>query len=145
MADAAAIQQEMFETIQQRDFLHLRDLYHPEYAYLGADGTSGGIELGLAVAETYTGAFPDLTMTVEHQHVVSGDISIMEITATGTHLAELQGIEPTGRTVSVRVCNVVECKDGKVWREREYFDGLSLMQQLGIIPASGGEGVDPPQ
>lgn len=57
--------------------------------------------------------------------------------ATGTHLGELQGIAPTGRTVTARVCNVIEVKDGKIWREREYYDALSLMQQLGVIPAGG--------
>jgi len=137
MADAAALQQEMFEAVQQRDFVHLRDLYHPEYSYLGADGSVGGIDVGIAVAETYTSAFPDMTMTVEHHHAVSGDLSIMEIVAAGTHLGDLQGIAPTGRAVSVRVCNVVEVKDGKIWREREYYDGLSMMQQLGVIPADG--------
>ncbi len=29
-------------------------------------------------------------------------------------------------------CNVVEARDGKIHRERDYFDTLSLMQQLGL-------------
>ena len=134
MADAAALQQEMFEAVQQRDFIHLRDLYHPEYTYIGSDGTEGGIDMGVAVAETYTSAFPDLVFDVQHHHAVGGDVSVMEFVATGTHLGELQGIAPTGRTVSVRVCNIIEVKDGKIWCEREYFDPLALMQQLGVIP-----------
>ena len=134
MADAAALQQEMFEAVEQRDFVHLRDLYHPEYEYLGADGQAGGIDLGVGVAETYTAAFPDVAFTVEHHYPVSGDVSVMEFVATGTHRGELQGIAPTGRSIAVRVCNVIEVKDGKIWREREYFDVMSLMQQLGVIP-----------
>lgn len=39
----------------------------------------------------------------------------------------------TGRAVEVVVCNIIEAQDGRIVREREYFDGLSIMRQLGII------------
>jgi ketosteroid isomerase-like protein len=34
--------------------------------------------------------------------------------------------------VTIPVCNIVEFRDGKVYAEREYFDTLFLMQQLGV-------------
>ena len=59
---------------------------------------------------------------------------VREFDATGTHQAELQGIPPTGKKITVLVCDVVTTKDGKVLSEREYYDQLGMMQQLGVIP-----------
>jgi predicted ester cyclase len=133
MADAASIHLEMFEAVQTFDFDRLRDLYHADYEYSGSDGTVGGIDVGVGVAETYTRAFPDLTFAIDHQ-TSCGDTSVIELTARGTHQGELEGIAPTGKAVEVVVCNIIDVKDGKVYREREYFNALSMMQQLGVIP-----------
>jgi steroid delta-isomerase-like uncharacterized protein len=135
MADAASIHVEMVETVQARDVDRLRDLYHLDYSYWGADGTTGGADVGLAVAEMYATAFPDLTLTIDHQ-TSCGDVSVVEFTARGTHLADLDGLPATGKSVEVPVCNIIEVKDGKILREREYFNALAMMQQLGVIPES---------
>ena len=42
------------------------------------------------------------------------------------------GVAPTGRKVTVPICDVIDVRDGKVFAEREYFD----MQQLGVAPAA---------
>ena len=62
-------------------------------------------------------------------------MSFIEATATGTHQAELEGIPATGKFVTMTLANAITVKDGKVVGEREYYDQLSLMQQLGVIPA----------
>jgi len=36
----------------------------------------------------------------------------------------------------VPICNVIELRDGKVYREREYMDMLAIMSQLGV-PVAG--------
>ena len=133
MADAASIHLEAVEAVATRNFDRLRELYHPDYQYTSSDGTTGGIDAGVAVAETYTAAFPDLTMTVAHQ-ISCGDESVVEILARGTQQGDLPGVPATGRAVEVTVCNIVEVKDGQIIRERDYFDALSMMQQLGVIP-----------
>src|SRR5258706_3403960 len=98
MADAAALHEEMIETVQKRDFGRLRELCHPDYEYRDNTGESGGIDVGVGVAEMYTTAFPDLV--IETRHAFSnGDVSVVEFTATGTHQAELQGIAPTGKRI----------------------------------------------
>jgi steroid delta-isomerase-like uncharacterized protein len=132
MADVASLHQEMFECIQRRDFDRLRALYHPEYRYESADGTSGGVEEGLAMAKTYTTAFPDLAFTVRSEFS-SGSKSVMELTAKGTHKEELEGIPATGKTVAIPVCNVLEERDGLIIRECDYFDNYSFLKQLGVV------------
>ena len=134
MANAMALQLAMLDAVNCRDFNRLRNLYHPDYVYMSADGTEHkGADVGVAVAETYTRAFPDLTFEIRHRFAPSPDVSIIELTARGTHQAMLEGIPATGRAVEVAVCNVVEVQDGLIVREREYYDGLAIMRQLGVI------------
>jgi steroid delta-isomerase-like uncharacterized protein len=134
MANAAAVQMDMLDALKSRNFERLGSLYHPDYVYMGGDGVEQkGAEAGVAVAQTYTRAFPDMTFEIRHQFAPGTDVAILELTVRGTHLAELDGIPATGRTVEVVVCNVVEAQDGLIVREREYFDALSIMRQLGVI------------
>jgi steroid delta-isomerase-like uncharacterized protein len=136
MADAAAIAIEMLDKVNARDIEGIRDLLHPDYTYCGADGVEQkGVDVGVGVVVTFTTAFPDLQLALRHQ-VTDGDVTVIEMTATGTHQAELEGIPATGRSVEVVVADVITVKDGKVISEREYYDQLSLMQQLGVIPAA---------
>jgi steroid delta-isomerase-like uncharacterized protein len=132
--DAASLQTEMFEAVRARDFARLRELYHPDYVYTSCDGVEQiGPDAGVAVAETYATAFPDLSFEVRHQWAPSADVSIMEFTGVGTHDGPLGDIPATGRRVEVLVCNIVEARDGRIFREREYYDSLNVMQQLGVV------------
>ena len=134
MADAAAIAAEMVEKVNTRDIEGFREMLHPDYTYQGAGGpVQQGVEVGVGVVETFTKAFPDLKLTITSQYT-EGDVSIVEFTATGTHEAELEGIPATGKSVTVKVADVVTVRDGKVLGEREYYDQLGMMQQLGVIP-----------
>jgi ketosteroid isomerase-like protein len=55
--------------------------------------------------------------------------------ARGTHTGPLGPIPATGKSAEVVVCDIVEIRDGKIYREREYYDQLTMMQQLGVMPA----------
>jgi steroid delta-isomerase-like uncharacterized protein len=137
MADAASLQSAMFEAVRTRDFTRLRELYHPGYVYMSGDGVEQiGPDCGVAVAESYTTAFPDLSFEVRGQYAPSADVAIMEFTGVGTHEGPLGDIPPTGKRVRVLACNVVEARDGRIFREREYYDSLDVMQQLGVVIAA---------
>jgi hypothetical protein len=41
-------------------------------------------------------------------------------------------IPATGRTVTLKLCDVTEFRDGKVKSQRSYFDTASMMAQLGL-------------
>jgi steroid delta-isomerase-like uncharacterized protein len=109
----------------------------PDYTYTGADGNERpGIQAGLDVARMFAAAFPDATLTVDNVYV-AGNVVIAEMTGRGTHGGDLMGIAPTHRAVTIKICNVMELRDGKIHREREYFDMASMLAQLGVssIPA----------
>lgn len=133
VTEALTVQRTMFAAVQRGDIEALRDLIHPEYTYTGSDGVEQpGADAGIAVAELYTTAFPDLTIEELHSWTPAEDVSIMELRFRGTHTGPLGEIPPTGRRAEGTLCNVVEVRDGRVRREREYFDELSLLRQLGL-------------
>ena len=133
MSDSANIMRQYMEAIPRRDFDRIRQLFHPQYSYTGGDGQrQEGPEAGVAVAQMYTAAFPDLKLDVKHMHAAGDDVVITEFIVRATHQGELMGIAPTGRKVEVLVCNVIEVRDGRIYAEREYLDTAHLMQQLGV-------------
>jgi steroid delta-isomerase-like uncharacterized protein len=134
MADAAAIHLEYLESVNKHDLERIRELLHEGYTYLGADGVQQeGPDAGVALVEGYLIAFPDLRLDVTHSHMC-GDASVLEVVARGTHQGELEGMPATGKSIELTICDVIEVRDGKVYREREYFDQMTMMQQLGVNP-----------
>ena len=135
MSDAASIARESTEAWNRRDWARYRDLLHAEYTYTGGDGQQQkGPEAGMAIAQMFANAFPDGRIDVQSIHA-AGNVAIVEFTGRGTHKGDLMGIAPTGRPISIPVCNVVEVRDGKIYAEREYMDMMHMMQQLGVAPA----------
>jgi hypothetical protein len=65
--------------------------------------------------------------------VTQGDISICEFIGRGTRKGELMSVKPTGKSVEIHVCDIVEVRNGKVYRAREYMDMLTLMAELGAV------------
>lgn len=132
MQDLKNMVEQIMEAIPRRNFGMIRQMLHPQYSFTGGNGQrQEGPEAGIAVIEMYTNAFPDLSMEIKHMNV-AGNTVITEFIARGTHKGELMGISPTNRQVNVPVCTISEFLDGKVYSEREYFDTMYMMQQLGV-------------
>ncbi len=87
------------------------------------------------VAEVRTG-FPDFKLEIK-QRVAEGNRIVTQWTCTGTHQGEFQGIPPTGKRISITGLALVRIEDGKVVDERVYFDRLTMLEQLGAVPATG--------
>ena len=43
------------------------------------------------------------------------------------------GIAPTGKSIAMQACSVVEVRNGKAVRGRLYADNATLFQQLGVL------------
>lgn len=138
MSSAASIHREIAECWNRRDFDGMRKLCHSEYTFTGSDGkvAAGGQEGGLQVARMWASAFPDGRLEVK-QVYVQGDTAIAEMVGRGTHKGNFLGNAPTGKSVEVVICNVIELRDGKAYREREYLDMLSILTQIGAITEPG--------
>lgn len=125
------IHKQLFQAWNDRDFDAYSALLHPEYSYTGGDGKemTGGPSTGVAIAKLYASAFPDSAITVTNVYQSAG-VSVCEFVARGTHGGDLMGIPASGRRVEIHVCNVIELRDGKAWREREYMDMATMMAQI---------------
>ena len=135
MSDAASIARESIEAWNRRDWARWRELLHPQYTYTGGDGQlQKGPDVGLAVGQMFATAFPDGRIDLKSVHV-AGDIAVVEFIGRGTHNGDLMGIAPTGRQITIPVCEIYDLRDGKIYAERQYMDMMHLMQQLGVAPA----------
>ena len=82
----------------------------------------------------YLAAFPDMQMHAE-EVLVSGDKTVTRARATGTHQGELMGMPPTGKSVDVKLIDIMQFNDAGMVREHwGLMDMFSMMQQLGAIP-----------
>ena len=79
-------------------------------------------------------AFPDSKWSVEEQ-IAEGSKVLTRFIWTGTHQGEFLGIPATNRSVRVWGMVIDRFEHGKVKLTRILLDTLSMMQQLGVVPA----------
>ena len=95
-----------------------------------------GIDQVIAMWQEGTIAFPDIYGTFVNSYVSGTNVVCDEVIGRGTHTGPLQtpdGVIPaTGKSFEIRSCRVVEIEGDKVKVIRNYFDGLTMMQQLGL-------------
>jgi predicted ester cyclase len=100
---------------------------------LHPDGIRGA--QGLAeMVEGYRRALAGLTVKIDHQFT-EGDYVATRSTLSGRHEGELMGTPPTGREVSFTMLTISRCRDGRIEEEWEIADTVSLLQQIGALPA----------
>ena len=134
MSTVAIIHREIANLWNQRDWSGLRDGLHSGYSYTSGLGKEMTGEAMLNIAMMFTNAFPDGKLEVK-QVYTQGDVAIAETVSRGTHQGELLGAAATGKSVELPICNVIELRDGKVYREREYMDMLTVMTEIGVVKA----------
>jgi predicted ester cyclase len=78
--------------------------------------------------------FPDLHATIEDLLAV-GDKVAVRVTWTGTHKGRFLDIHPTGKRVKVTGFDMVRIEGGKLVEHWGQVDMLSMMGQLGFLPA----------
>ena len=83
---------------------------------------------------------PDVHFPLEDQRVLVAEdgtwaVSTWRMIGTMTGRADPPGYEPTGKTANVAGSCLYELRDGRIARHTIVYDGLDLMQQLGLMPA----------
>jgi steroid delta-isomerase-like uncharacterized protein len=80
----------------------------------------------------FRSAFPDVNLAIED--IFSEDkYVIFRSTMSGTHQGVFQGIQPTGKTVTITLIDVIRVEHGKFiehWGGPDLFD---LLKQLGAV------------
>ena len=97
-----------------------------------------GVQENIALAKGWKTAFPDVKGTITNAFA-SGDNVTVEITWQGTHTGPLEGpmgtIPATGKRITVKSVQVARLEGGKAKENRQYFDLLGMLAQLGVLPA----------
>jgi len=87
-------------------------------------------------------AFPDMHWSIEEQMAEDNRV-LTRFLWSGTHQGEFFGIPATNRVVRVWGMVIDRFEGRKVKSTRILMDTLSLMQQLGVVPAAPESGSNP--
>jgi steroid delta-isomerase-like uncharacterized protein len=126
------------EALTNRDWTVFDDLVAEdcEWTDVPSGRTIRGVVELVDACRAFTTAFPDFS--VESVRLIGqGDLVANEWSARGTHDRPLPRPDgghyaPTGRSFARTGVGIVELRDGKVVRYRDYFDRQTMTEQLGL-------------
>lgn len=122
------------EQVVGKGRVDLIDEFMVENIALHGTGLASGLSAVGQWAVTLDSAFPDRQVTVDDV-VAEGDRVVARTTLTGTHQGEMEGIPATGKAISQPSITIFRLANGKIAEGWFVTDNLSMMQQLGVIPA----------
>ena len=103
------------------------------YPQPGVPPTREGLKQTLQALKT---AFPDLRYTIEDS-IESGDKIVHRLTGTGTMKADFMGMPASGKRATWTEIHIGRVANGRLTEHWGLVDQLSLLVQLGIVPAPG--------
>jgi steroid delta-isomerase-like uncharacterized protein len=135
-ANKQVIREFLEDVINQGRFDRANDLVKEDFVELEPlPGQRQGREGLVAVLAQFRAAFPDIHWDI-FEMVAEGDKVVTRFTWAGTHRDTFLGIPGTGKHVEVKGVVIDRLESGKMADSRILMDTLSLLQQLGVVPAS---------
>ena len=92
-----------------------------------------GIDSARAYYANFLTGFSDIQFVIKDVFG-QGDKLVKYWNFKGTHTGDFFGIPATGKSVSLDGTTLVRMSNGKIAEERDFFDNLDFMTQLGLIP-----------
>ena len=97
-----------------------------------------GLEENRADMENWTNTFSDMKVEVLN-NVESGNTVVTEMKMSGVNTGDMEmpdgsKIPATGKSVEMRGCQVAEFEDGKMTKATQYYNMMTMMAQLGLMP-----------
>ena len=116
----------------------LDGLYTENYVYHGPAllGDLRGPTAFKDMAKGFVDPIADFRETVQAQ-VADGEMVVTRLNGSGRHTGELMGAAPTGKEIKWTAIIMSRFEDGKIAEEWAEFDGLSFLQQIGVVPQLG--------
>jgi len=133
MADNATLIRSLYDAWNAHDFEAGADAMAPDgtITFMGTGETFTGPDGARKFGKMWATAFPDGTITVETV-VSEGDRVVVEYTGRGTHTGPYEtamgAVPATGKSVTMRLRDVCDLKDGKVTAQRTYLDTGAMMR-----------------
>jgi predicted ester cyclase len=112
------------------------DIIAPGFTFQAAGFPPMDLEGTKEFTELFFGAFPDLQHPVD-ELIAEGDTVAFRCRYEGTHTGEdFMGVPASGRHFSAVGAGVVRVVDGKVTEFWVSPDRMTIMQQIGALPAT---------
>jgi steroid delta-isomerase-like uncharacterized protein len=133
--DNKAVVQRMFDAINANDLEGVAELLTEDATvHTSVPGVPPGKEGFRGFVGLYLQAFPEQHVDV-HELIAEGDRVLARHTHHVTHGGDFVGLPPSGRQAVIDGLELFRVSDGRVAEMWHHDDLLSLMQQLGAIPA----------
>jgi predicted ester cyclase len=138
MGEPTDVMRRKFEALNARDAAEMIRYYSPKVVKEIPGGTLRGPDQILAFVSAFWEAFPDLQITVTSE-VEEGNVVAIRARITGTHLGTFHtpagDMPPTGRSVDINFSDDYELQGGVIVSTHLHLDRLTLLEQLGAVPA----------
>ena len=109
-------------------------LYAKDFVNHGIRSNSS-LEEDQAALKGWHAAFPDVVIVPE-KLIAEDDLVTIYWIARGTNTGTGNGLPATGKKAELAGITIWRIVDGKIKEEWSAFDQLSMMQQLGLLPAN---------
>jgi steroid delta-isomerase-like uncharacterized protein len=127
-----ALARRVWEAVDNLDIID--EVYASDVVWHEPDREIHGIQEAKQDISLYKTAFPDMNVTVEDQ-IAEGDKVVTRVTIRGTHQGETEEFgPPTGRQIEGEGVTISRIEGGKIVEDWDYYDNLTLLQQLGLAP-----------
>ncbi len=124
-----------FEEILSRGRLELAaELYAKDFVNHGLH-SNASLEEDQAALKGWHQAFPDIAIRPE-KLIAEGDLVTIYWVASGTNTGAGNGLPATGKKAELAGITIWRIVDNKIKEEWSACDQLSMMQQLGLLPAN---------
>ena len=139
LADNKAIVRRLYEEVWNKRRLELvNEIVSPSHALHihNAADSSIGPEAYKGQVTLFLKGFPDLSFSIEDV-VAEQEKVVVSWNISGTHEGEFMGIPATHKKVSVDGITIHHIVNGKIMDSYVSWDALGMMQQFGVVLASG--------
>jgi steroid delta-isomerase-like uncharacterized protein len=137
MSEARELAERHVSAFNERAWSRAHELYAPDVVMIEPAGATQGIERFIELERGFVRALPDSRMEVT-AIIESGNCVVVEGAYSGTHTGPLgtpQGeVPPTGRSLKLPLCDVIEVAAGRITQIRAYYDQMTFAAQLGLMP-----------
>lgn len=96
-------------------------------------GDTVGHEAHAEVATLFHKAFSEPHARIDHL-VVEGDHAAYRVLYRAKHTGDFLGIAPTGKEATVTMFSIVRFEGEHIAESWSLWDGMGLLQQLGVMP-----------
>jgi steroid delta-isomerase-like uncharacterized protein len=130
-----AIARRAFEELLSQGRFELAEQFYAKDFINHGIHSKANLEEDQAALKGWHQAFPDIIIVPE-KLIAEGDLVTISWVARGTNTGTGNGLPATGKKAELAGITIWRIVEGKIKEEWSAFDQLSLMQQLGLLPAN---------